>query len=95
MGLHCLKLIRNYLTNCKQRSRIKNSSSSWEDILFGVPQGSIWSASLFSIFLGDLFLVIDDIDVSSYADDNNIHCEGESIDFVILSLQYSVKRVFQ
>ena len=62
MGLHCLKLISNYLINEKQRTRINNSYSSWEDILFRVPQGSIWSPSLFSIFLSDLFLVIDDID---------------------------------
>ena len=36
-----LKLIYNYLSNRKQRVKINESFSSWEEILYGVPQSSI------------------------------------------------------
>ena len=36
-----LRLVQNYLSNHKQRTRINYDFSSWEEILFGVPQGSI------------------------------------------------------
>ena len=39
--LTALNLIHNDLTNRKQRTKINESYSSWEDILFGVPKGSI------------------------------------------------------
>ena len=40
-NLIALNLIHNYLTKRKQRTKINQLYSSWEDILFGVPQGSI------------------------------------------------------
>ena len=36
-----LKLILNYLTNRKQRTRIDATTSKWEKVQIGVPQGSI------------------------------------------------------
>ena len=52
-SLPALKLVHSYLSNRKQRSKINNAYSSWEEILFGVPQGSILEPILFNIFLSD------------------------------------------
>ena len=60
--LPSLKLISHYFANWKQRIKINQSFSSWEDIIFGVPQESILGPILFNIFIADQFLVIDNID---------------------------------
>ena len=57
-SLSALRLIHSYLTNRKQRTKINSSYSSWEEILFGVPQGSILGPLLFNIFLFDMFFVV-------------------------------------
>ena len=71
-NLTALNLIHNYLTKQKQITKINHSYSSWEDILFGVPDSSILVPILFNIFLSDLFLIVEDIDTANYADGNTI-----------------------
>ena len=62
--LSALKLIHDYLSNRKQRTKINSTYSKWHDILFGVPQGSILRPLLFNIYLIDLFFVIEDTDIA-------------------------------
>ena len=94
-NLPALKLMHSYLSHRKQRTKVNHAYSSWKEILFGVPQGSVLAPILFNIFLSDFFLVISDIDFSSYANDNTIYDSGNSIDDAILSLQESAENLFQ
>ena len=94
-SLPVLNLIRNYLANRKQRTKINDSYSPWSNILFGVPQGSILGPLLFNIFLSDLFLIVKDVNIASYADDNTLYDSCDTIEEVILSLQSSSEKLFQ
>ena len=56
-SLPALRLVNDYLSNRKQRTKIENTYSTWVDIIFEVPQGSILGPLLFKVFLADLFLL--------------------------------------
>ena len=94
-SLRALRLIHSYLTNRKQRTKVNGKYSSWEVILFGVPQGSILGPLLFNIFLCDLFLIMKETSFASYADDNTPYVTAENLDEVIKSLEKDSIKLFQ
>ena len=52
-----LKLIFSYLKNRKQCVHINNTYSNFENIISGVPQGSIIRPLLFDFLISDLFFL--------------------------------------
>ena len=66
-----------------QKTKINSEYSSWEEIIFGVPQGSIFGPLLFNIFLCDLFLIMENIGIASYANDNTPYTTENSIEEII------------
>ena len=94
-SLPALRLVQSYLSSRKQRTKINSKFSPWEEILFGVPQGSILGPLLFNIFLCDLFFIMNDVEFASYVEDNTPFFVGDDSNDVILKLQNALKTLFK
>ena len=93
--MNALNMIFDYLTGRKQIVKINSSFSSYLDIFQGVPQGSILGPLLFNLFLCDLFLFVEEVDIMSYADDNNPYVCPENVDVTLEKLEEVGKVLFE
>ena len=71
------------------------SYSSWEEIVFQLPQGSILGPLLFNIFLCDLFFITKETDFSSYADGKTPYRTAVTIEEVIKLLERDSMMLFK
>ena len=90
-----LRLIYSYLVGRKQRVKIDNEYSTWQEILFEVPQGSILGPLLFNIYMCNLFFVVESLDIASYADDTTPYVCLEDIDLIVEKLEVKANEIFQ
>ena len=72
MGESCLKWIKSYLNDRKQKTKFKSYLSSEETVESGIPQGSIIGPLLFICFTNDLADEFTDCKMVSYADDTQL-----------------------
>ena len=86
-----LKLLHSYLTKRKQRVKLNGTYSSWSEILFGVPQGSILGPLLFNIFVQ----FFPDVDIANYADDNTPHSSNINLNKVLHDLEKISNTLFK
>ena len=82
-----LKLIFSYLNNRKQCVCINNTYSNFENIISGVPQGSIVGPLLFDFSINDLFFFIESSSIHNFADDNTISAWANTISDLINKLE--------
>ena len=82
-----LRFVYDYLKNRKQRTKVNRSYSSWRELKFGVPQGSILGALLFNIFINDIFYFIKKAKMANYADDNTIYAVEHNLDDLLKTLE--------
>ena len=81
-SMSALRFVHIYLKDRMERATTNSKYSSWEEIMFWFPQGSILGSLLFNIFLCYLFLIMENIDIKSYADDNMPYISRNSVEEV-------------
>ena len=80
-------LMASYLRKRLQRVKLGEFTSSFVEILKGVPQGSILGPVLFNIFLNDLVNIFNRTDLVNYADDNTITAISKRLEDCLTSLK--------
>ena len=90
-----MKIKHTYFSNRKQTVKINSGYSTWSEISFEVPQGSILGPLLFNIFIRDLLYFLEDFDIANYADNSAPYCACKSVEFVVDNLEQSSSILFE
>ena len=83
-----LKLIKSYLTNRWQRTKVNRNFSSWSELLIRVPQGSVLRPLLFNIYINALFYTTEMTNVCNYGDDTTFHACDSGSESLIQRLEH-------
>ena len=80
-------LIKSYLSNRKQCVKVGKTCGDFQEIIKGVPQGSILGPVLFNIFINDIFHFVQKSKLYNYADDNTLSNASCSIPDLVRTLE--------
>ena len=89
-----LKVMHNYLTNRKYRTKVNDSFSDFINLLLGVPEGSILGPLLFKIYICNLSFFVKEENVTSYADDTTPHSNSKNVVAVLENVETKEKEIF-
>ena len=81
-----LGLIYDYISHRKECTKVNECYTSWHEIFYGVPQGSVLTPLLFNIYINELFFA-DEFQMMNFADDCSLYNFSLSINDVIHTLE--------
>ena len=89
-----LAWIGDYLTGRKQCTIANNVISDYDNIVCGVPQGSVLGPLLFLVYINDIASVVKNSNISMYADDTVIYISHTDLNIAIALLQSDLNGVY-
>ena len=69
-------------------NKVNGSSCSWKTVTRGVPQGSVLGPLLFNIYITDLLLFIQNVDICNSADDTTIYTYDKNLKDITQRLEH-------
>ena len=88
-----LSWFRSYLTERKQACKINTSLSTFQNITYGIPQGSNLGPLLFTIYINDLPNSLEIAEPAMFADNTSLTVTGESSLEIEYKLGMEIKNV--
>ena len=87
------KLIENYLDKRKQYVEIRDARSEMREVKYGVPQGSLLSPRLFSMYINDIAYSASNGEVHLYADDVTAYVTSKTVDDCVNKLNQLAREI--
>ena len=78
LNAHCfcrsaLLFIYSYLSDRKQTVKVNSSFCTWTETVLGVPQGSVLGPLVFEIYMKNILLFLEEIEICNHANDAIIY----------------------
>ena len=86
LSREALSLMRSYFSDRRNRTKLGNVTSRWEDVTRGRPQGSSLGPLLWHVYQNDIFYVERKSQLSTYADDHQLYYSQRKPEQAILEL---------
>ena len=87
-------MVDSWLLIEQKTTNIDDNYSTWSEIPFDVPQGSILWPLLFNNFLAELYFIVNDVDIASYTDGSTPFIAEDNTENLIASLEESSNALF-
>ena len=83
-----LRLIKSYLSNRWQRTKINTGFSSWTELFLGVPQGPVLGPLLYNIYIDDLFFLTESTNLCNNGHNTTFHACGMDLENLVRRLEH-------
>ena len=88
-----LSYLSDYLSYRKQRTKVGSAYSNWANVIRGIPKVSMLGSLLFSIFINDIFLVVEKSGICNFAVDNTLYSHGSNPPLILSNLEHDMRNL--